>query len=1254
MHRIVILSLLIPSLAFATLDRDIDLTTKDIPLWPLSQTDYHWAPFPVGPANKVVWSADPLQRVTFSRCGCHLTTLAMAADYLLHGVSPWYAHTEIWGWPPEFGSQISFAPKYLDDYFNYGPGQTWSTGWAYDPGSGGTTCGTYTAPYTGTGMAVDPITLKPMGITWGQLSPGGSGWEKVDQYLLLGLPTLVNRWSQSADGSTGGRHYNIIVGWDNHEQKYLIWDPMWDIYSRGGPQVAGTDFGGATPDERYQNWRNAVTLLLPVKFTTPSWLLRFQDDPEPIELCLTDPLGRRSGFDPATGKILQENLDAAYVVEESFADPLGVLLPGDPVRSLTVSNPEPGTYGLEVFGTGTGAFTLRVGGSEGGPLDVQSTLTGTVTNGSVTRFEVHVATGGIVTSEEVAEFLPRAMAGNGAIAYIGDDVAFDGRGSYQIRGSISSYAWDFGDGGTAAGAQATHAYATAGTFTATLTVANAGGLTATATRQVKVINPVAAETVRVSVAANGAEGNGGSSDPVISADGRYVAFSSYASNLVPNDTNNSPDIFVKDLQTGAIERVNVATDGSQAQSGPAIYGSFFPSISPDGRFVAFQSDAPNLVANDTDGKENAFVHDRQTGTTEVVSLATDGTLHQGRFPSISADGRYVAFQSEDAFITGAGAVRGNIYVRDRQTSTTVLASVTYDGSNPQSWYWGSVRPQISGDGRYVVFASDSNNITNNDPWGYSTDIFVRDLQNNTTEMVSVDSSEQSYQTSSWSGRISADGRYALFHSDYGYFVPDDTNGRYDVFLRDRQLGTTERVTLNSLGEQADYGGWIGALSANGRYVTFYSSATNLAPNGTNSKQAYLRDLQTGETTRISVSTTGEQADPMVIDADDATSPARAADDGTVVLQSTATNLVANDTNGACDIFVRRKTASGAATTPVANLGGPYLGWATSPAVPTGIQLDGSASRDPKGRTLTALWDFGDGTPETTAPLVTTHAYATPGRYTATLRVQAETDVSTAATTQVDVLDSLPAEQLTVFPCADPGTTLRVQGASPAGNVALVASGWDRSQGLLSAAGQTLTLPWGTVDVALELPGFTFSTEVTVPANQATGQYTVSVEDGASATFTVPCVPAADLPPIAHAGGPLYLAKVGETITLDGSASSDPEGAALTYKWSFGDSQTGTGVQPAHAWLLAGDYLVTLVVNDGTFDSPTGPGGHSFALVSVTDEQTDGGVQDDGGSGSPDGGETHTSSSGCGCRAAAAPPTLWLLAAVALALRLRRR
>jgi Ca2+-binding RTX toxin-like protein/archaellum component FlaF (FlaF/FlaG flagellin family)/gas vesicle protein len=344
------------------------------------------------------------------------------------------------------------------------------------------------------------------------------------------------------------------------------------------------------------------------------------------------------------------------------------------------------------------------------------------------------------------------------------------------------------------------------------------------------------ETTRVSVATDGTEGNELSSSPTISADGRYVTFRSDADNLVPGDTNKNPNIFVHDRQTGETTRVSVAADGTEGNG-----WSDYPAISADGRYVAFQSDADNLVPGDTNGKYDIFVHDRQTGETTRVSVATDGTQGNGYYPAISADGRYVAFLSDAShLVPGDTNGKDDIFVHDRQTGETTRVSVATDGTEGRN-NW-SLAPAISADGRYVAFQSDADNLVPGDANGKS-DIFVHDRLTGETTRVSVATDGTEGNNWSKAPAISADGRYVAFQAYADNLVPGDTNGRDDIFVHDRQTGETTRVSIAADGTQANVlnlyepkavdGIGDPAISADGRYVAFYSDILDLVPEGEN-------------------------------------------------------------------------------------------------------------------------------------------------------------------------------------------------------------------------------------------------------------------------------------------------------------------------------------------------------------------------------------------------------------------------------------
>jgi len=335
-------------------------------------------------------------------------------------------------------------------------------------------------------------------------------------------------------------------------------------------------------------------------------------------------------------------------------------------------------------------------------------------------------------------------------------------------------------------------------------------------------------TMRVSVDSNGAQGNNDSWAQSISADGRYVAFQSSASNLVDGDTNGAPDIFLRDTQMNTTTRISLDSTGVQGND-----LSEYTSISADGRYVAFESFASNLVSGDTNGGTDIFVRDTLTNTTRRVSVSSSGAEGSGaEYPSISADGRYVAFWSYASnLVSGDTNGTTDIFMRDTQTNTTTRVSVSSSGMEGNSY--SDEFASISGDGRYVAFESYASNLVNGDTNG-TWDIFVRDTQTSTTTRISVDSSGVEGNGLSMYPSISADGRYVAFSSEASNLASVDTNGWLDVFVRDTQTNTTTRVSLDSRCAQGnEKSGGRSFISADGRYVAFESSASNLVSDDTN-------------------------------------------------------------------------------------------------------------------------------------------------------------------------------------------------------------------------------------------------------------------------------------------------------------------------------------------------------------------------------------------------------------------------------------
>ncbi|WP_413612271.1 hypothetical protein [Bdellovibrio sp. HCB-110] len=399
-------------------------------------------------------------------------------------------------------------------------------------------------------------------------------------------------------------------------------------------------------------------------------------------------------------------------------------------------------------------------------------------------------------------------------------------------------------------------------------------------------------TTRVSVDSSGVQADLYSNYPSISADGRYVGFHSSATNLVTGDTNGWPDVFVHDRQTGVTSRVSVDSSGAQANQ----QSTSGPVLSADGRYVAFQSIATNLVSGDTNSNADVFLHDRQTGATTLVALNSSGVQANSSsvWPSFSADGRYIAFES-DATNLVAGDTNGgeDVFIRDLQAGVTSLGNDSSLGTETDN---DSDAPSLSADGRYVAYDSWATNLVAEDPWGGN--VVVHDRQTGVTTLVSKDSNGVVGNNSSSEPSISADGRYVAFLSSATNLVASDTNNRQDVFVHDRQTGVTTRVSVDSSGVQANNNSYTPSISGDGRYVSFGSLATNLIAGDTNGQQdIFVHDRQTGLTTRVSVDSSGVQANSFSFD------PQISGDGRYVAFYSAATNLVVGDTNGSSDIFV---------------------------------------------------------------------------------------------------------------------------------------------------------------------------------------------------------------------------------------------------------------------------------------------------------------------------------------------------------------
>lgn len=433
-------------------------------------------------------------------------------------------------------------------------------------------------------------------------------------------------------------------------------------------------------------------------------------------------------------------------------------------------------------------------------------------------------------------------------------------------------------------------------------------------------------------AADVASGSGTSEDPVVSANGRFVAFESFAFNILPDGSNGRKDVFYRDLQTGVTSFVSINLAGTGGGNGDSLN----PAISADGRFVAFESDASNLVANDGNTVPDIFVRDMQTGITTLVSVNSNGTgggNQESRSPTISANGRVVAFQS---FASNLISIDTNnqtdVFARDLQTGTTHLLSCnvgcTASGNGPS--FMSNVpkdkapRANISNDGRIIVFESRATNLVTIPmaPNGF-TEVFARDLQTGTTTLLSVNMQG----TMSVGGEvpvISGDGRFAVFQSSAPDITADDSGSGLDLFRRDLQTGTTEMVsvTIANIGSDGPTNsGYNPVLSTDGRYITFQSNAQGYVGNDVNNGyDAFRRDMQTNTTVLLSGPIGGGPGST-----NDTLGAVMSSDGRYVAFIGFGDNFVStSDTNNVGDVFLRDINA-GTTILLSANLAGSAAG-----------------------------------------------------------------------------------------------------------------------------------------------------------------------------------------------------------------------------------------------------------------------------------------------------------------------------------------
>lgn len=463
--------------------------------------------------------------------------------------------------------------------------------------------------------------------------------------------------------------------------------------------------------------------------------------------------------------------------------------------------------------------------------------------------------------------------------------------------------------------------------------------------------PGSTERVPATPLSNGTSFSGGISD-----DARHVAFSSHASNLVPGDTNGAEDVFVFDRETGDVQRVSVSSAGVEGDRTATS-----AAISADGRHVTFYSAATNLVLGDTNGHNDVFVHDRLTGLTRRVSVSSSGAQANERSfnPGITPDGRFVVFESaadnlvanDTNGICATPAIGCDIFVHELATGETERVSTSSSGAQANGTSGGF--PSISDDGRYVAFNSHATNLVPDDTNNVA-DVFVKDRQTGQTTRVSLGTGGVQGDTATFSAAISGDGSFVTFRSSASTMVPADGNRTADVFVHDRSTGSTERVSVSSAGVESNAvsAPFLG-ISRDGRFVTYQSDASNLVSGDTNAaSDAFVYDRVTGITERVSVGAGGAQGDG-------ASSAPKISVDGRYVTFSSNAEL-ADGSNGVTDAFVRDLgPALGVGGLDVATAGSSVSvsGWATfggALLVDKDDPIDGTAGAASAGGELTGV------------------------------------------------------------------------------------------------------------------------------------------------------------------------------------------------------------------------------------------------------------------------------------------------------------
>lgn len=425
--------------------------------------------------------------------------------------------------------------------------------------------------------------------------------------------------------------------------------------------------------------------------------------------------------------------------------------------------------------------------------------------------------------------------------------------------------------------------------------------------------------------------------PTLNSDGRYVVFWTDDSKLIPNDLNGTGDIYLRDRQLSETVRVSIGNGNVEANNLTFAEND----ISDNGTLVVYASNATNLIGGDTNGFTDIFVFDRSLGAVARASITfnevqTNGPSYK---PVISGDGRFVAFRSQAAnIVANRTSTQPDMFLFDRAgTPGARMAQINvHSNGTPANQEDNSGRIAINANGNYIAFDSIATNLVNNDTNG-KRDIFLRDRTTNKTTRISTGLNGAQANGKSSDPAISATGRYIAFRSEASNLVEGDTNNFADIFVYDREEDTITRVNVSREGEQANSNAEMPSITANGRFVTFQSTAKNMILGDfNNTADIFVHDTATGVTTRVNIAGNGAEANSF-------TAPIHSisGDGGFVAFESVANNLVQNDTNNSNDIFVAKAGPNSPTNLTVSNLAATSLTltWEDNANNETGYQVE---------------------------------------------------------------------------------------------------------------------------------------------------------------------------------------------------------------------------------------------------------------------------------------------------------------------------